>query len=266
MHDILDLDRYPIHATGSAERAALVNWCQQELAERGMFNLEGFAKPGAIESALADVLPLLRDASFEHNRLHNIYFRDQVDGLEPGHPVLRRFETINHTICGDQLPGNAVCRIYEWPAMARFLADVMEKPALYTMADPLAGTNVMSYREGESLNWHFDRSEFTTTLLLQEPERGGEFQYCTGLRTDDDPRYDRVSSFLDNADREAETLSVSPGTLNVFRGKNTIHRVSPVSGKRDRVITVLSYYEYPDAMFSREEQLGFYGRTTHDQS
>ena len=30
--------------------------------------------------------------------------------------------------------------------------------------------NVMAYREGEALNWHFDRSEFTTTLLLQQAE------------------------------------------------------------------------------------------------
>ena len=35
----------------------------------------------------------------------------------------------------------------------------------------------MSYREGEALNWHFDRSEFTVTLLIQTPEEGGDFQY-----------------------------------------------------------------------------------------
>ncbi|KAG1702812.1 50S ribosomal protein L21 [Nymphon striatum] len=28
----------------------------------------------------------------------------------------------------------------------------------------------MAYKEGETLNWHFDRSEFTTTLLLQAPQ------------------------------------------------------------------------------------------------
>ena len=59
----------------------------------------------------------------------------------------------------------------------------MEKETLFTMRDPLARVNVMSYREGEALNWHFDRSEFTTTLLLQEPSGGGEFQYRTDLRT-----------------------------------------------------------------------------------
>ena len=65
-----------------------------------------------------------------------------------------------------------IVAIYEWPPLAAFLAAVMGKPALHVMADPLARLNVMAYRAGEALNWHFDRSEFTTTLLLQAPEAG----------------------------------------------------------------------------------------------
>ena len=47
---------------------------------------------------------------------------------------------------------------------------------------------------------------------------------------------------------------------NVFRGKNTAHRVSPVKGSRERIIAVFSYYERPGVIFSREEQIGFYVR------
>ena len=56
---------------------------------------------------------------------------------------------------------------------------------MFTMRDPSARMNVMRYGNGEALNWHFDRSEFTTTLLLQSPSAGGEFQYRSDLRTDD---------------------------------------------------------------------------------
>ena len=52
----------------------------------------------------------------------------------------------------------------------------------------------------------------------------------------------------------------APGTLNVFKGKNTAHRVSPVEGDRPRIIAVFSYYETPDVCFSDAERLGFYGR------
>ena len=58
-------------------------------------------------------------------------------------------------------------------------------------------------------------------------------------------------------------MSVIPGTLNVFRGVNTPHRVTPVSGDRARMIAVLTYYEEPGAMFTESEQLGFYGRSSY---
>ena len=138
---------------------------------------------------------------------------------------------------------------------------VMQKPELYPMADPLACANVMGYFEGEGLNWHFDRSEFTTTLLLQAPRQGGEFQYRQKLRSDEDPNYDGVARLLRDEDSEVSTLRLGAGDLNVFKGKNTAHRVTPPVGDRARVITVFTYYETPGRMFSDEENLGFYGRT-----
>ena len=135
----------------------------------------------------------------------------------------------------------------------------MGKETLHTMADPLARVNVMAYREGQALNWHFDRSEFTTTLLLQAPEQGGGFEYCSDLRSDDDPNYDGVARLLQGQEATRE-ITLLAGTLNVFAGKNTAHRVTPVQGETDRVIAVFSYYETPDVMFSEEERVGFYGR------
>ena len=66
----------------------------------------------------------------------------------------------------------------------------------------------------------------------------------------------------DNPDRQQ--LVVSPGNLNVFRGKNTLHRVSPVKGSRDRIIAVFSYYETKGVQVSDEEYLGLYGRKVLD--
>ena len=121
-----------------------------------------------------------------------------------------------------------------------FLPRVMAKPALHIMADPLAGANVMEYRSGEALNWHFDRSEFTTTLLLQKPAQGGEFEYCRDLRSHSDPNYEGVARLLAGNHPEARILELQPGTLNVFRGRNTAHRVTAIQGERERIIAVLS--------------------------
>ena len=97
--------------------------------------------------------------------------------------------------------------------------------------------------------------------MLQAPEDGGVFEYRTDLRTADDPNYEGVVSLIDGKDPEMRQMSVRPGTLNVFRGVNTPHRVTPVQGDRARMIAVLTYYEYPGAKFTETEQLGFYGRT-----
>jgi len=42
-----------------------------------------------------------------------------------------------------------------------FLAATMQLPELHVMPDPLARVNMMSYGDGQALNWHFDRSHFT---------------------------------------------------------------------------------------------------------
>ena len=259
MQDILDLDRYPLDRPDSAGWAALVARARADLARNGMFNLDGFLRPGAIASAVEALVPRFDAESFTHARRHNIYFRKEVPGLAPDHPALREVETVNRTLCGDQIDG-AVARLYDWPAFARFLAAAMDKPALFTMDDPLARINAMAYGPGEALNWHFDRSEFTTTLLLQAPEAGGAFEYRSALRTETEPNYDGVARLLAGEDPELRRLTLAPGTLNVFKGRNTAHRVTPVEGERARIIAVLSFYDRPGVRFTDEERISFYGR------
>ncbi|TGP92848.1 MULTISPECIES: 2OG-Fe(II) oxygenase [unclassified Mesorhizobium] len=260
MEDILDLDRYPLDREGSPEWDRLVEQSLAALAADGMFNLEGFLRPGIAEQAVREIKPVMDARSHVHKRLHNIYFKPSIPELAPDHPALRKVETISHTVCADQIPGSTVMAIYEYEPLVRFLAATMGKARLHVMQDPLARTNVMAYRAGEALNWHFDRSEFTTTLLLQQAEHGGDLEYRTDLRSDEDPNYDGVARLLEGRDPEARVLRMKPGTLNVFRGKNTAHRVTTVEGDRERMIAVFSYYEKPGVMFSDEERVGFYGR------
>lgn len=261
MKDILELDRYPLHQPGSASWEALVGKCRAELARDGMFNLTDFLLPDAIARAVAEVKPISDTLSFTHKRKHNIYFKKDIPGLAADHPALALTETINHTVCYDQIPQSVVSWIYDWPPFIVFLAAAMQLETLYPMRDVLARLNVMTYRDGEQLNWHFDRSEFTTTLLLQSPEEGGDFVYRSNLRSDNDPNYEGVARLLRSEDNEVKTIKLSPGTLNVFRGKNTAHKVSTVRGGRERIIAVFSYFDRPGVTFTKEEQVGFYGRS-----
>jgi hypothetical protein len=260
VHDILDLDRYPLDRPGSPEWLALVARCKADLARDGMYNMPALLRPAAITRAMTEIMPIMERLSFLHKRVHNIYFRKEVPGLAPDHPALNMVETINHTICGDQLEQTVIDWIYSWPQMAVFLAATLDKATLFTMADPLARMNIMRYGDNEALNWHFDRSEFTTTLLLQEPSGGGEFLYRTDLRSDTDPNYDGVARVLEGRDPTVQSHVLKAGTLSVFKGKNTLHKVNRCKGPNDRYIAVFSYYERPGVRFTREEQIGFYGR------
>ncbi len=261
MRDVLDLEAFPLDSPKSEAYQSLVARCRSEMAGGGLFNLDGFLKPEVAQAEAQALTPLMDRSSYLHKRRHNIYFKKDLEGVSPEHPALAEFETSNNTLCSDQLLGSVVEAIYNWKPLQHFLAEVMDKPALYPMDDALAAFNVMRYQEGQALNWHFDRSEFTVTLLLQAPEKGGEFEYRTELRSIDDPNYDGVARLLAGDDPQMQRMNVVPGTLNVFRGVNTPHRVTPVVGDRARMIAVLTYYERPGARFTAAEQLGFYGRT-----
>lgn len=260
MRDLIDLEQYPIDRPESAAYADLAARCRAELERDGMYNLPGFLRPEALERAVREVAPVMAAASFTHQREHNIYFEPEIPGLAADHPALQRCTTVNHTVCADQIPESVVLQVYAYASLMRFLADTLGIERLYLMDDPLARANVMAYRAGEALNWHFDRSLFTVTLPLQQPEGGGAFEYRSGLRADGDPNYEGVAKLLRGEDPEVRSLTIAPGTLNLFRGKNTAHRVTPIEGPRERLIAVFSYYERPGVVFSEEERVGFYGR------
>lgn len=259
--DLVDQDAYPLHDDDSPVRSALVDRCRSDLDRHGMFDLVGLMQPAAIATSLMQVRPLIDEGSFVHRRRHNIYFEQTVDGLDPHHAALREAETTNRTVCADQLDGTAVMELYRWPPLRRFVAEVLAVPSLHVMDDHLAAVNVMSYRDGEALNWHFDRAGFTTTLLLQRPQAGGMFEFRRDLRTDDDPHYDDVAALIDGRDSLLQQRNLDPGTLTVFAGRHTAHRVTPTVGPTDRVIAVYAYAEVPGQQLTDAERVGFYGRS-----
>ena len=262
MDQLVDLATYPINRPDSPEYVALVADCRARLAADGMFELPGFLRAEAVAQAVNAAAPAMATHSFRHARSHNIYFRDSVEGLADNHPALARVETVNHALCADQLQGNPVVTLYEWPPFVAFLAAVMGKDRLYPMEDQLARVNVQASRDGEALNWHFDRSEFTTTILLQAPDQGGELEYRKDLRSADDPNFDGVAAVLRGEDPMVKKVALKPGALNVFRGVNTLHRVVPVAGPVERLVAIFAFFDRPGVVMTAKDQMGFYGRAT----
>ena len=258
MHAIIDTDRHPVVQTSGHDD--LVSRCRAEWVANGSFSLEGFLRPEALEHSVAEIEPVMNAHAYHHAARHNIYFSNADETPEAVNAPALMQTSSNHTLTADQLNGMIIQRVHRWPPLARFLEAVLDKPALYPMADPMAGVNVMRYRDGDRIGWHFDRAEFTVTLLLRRPARGGMFQYRRNLRGPRDANLDGVVALLSDEDPEVADLPIEAGTLNVFAGYRSPHRVTPTQGQTSRLVAVLSYMEEPDVVFSAEDRLRFYGR------
>ena len=68
-----------------------------------------------------------------------------------------------------------------------------------------------------------------------------------------------VEKVLDGRHAPA-TLEVTPGTLVLFRGRNSMHRVTPTIGERTRILVVLAYNATPGVALSEAARMTFYGR------
>ena len=87
--------------------------------------------------------------------------------------------------------------------------------------------------EGDQLQWHFDQTDFVVSLAIQSAERGGDFEVVPRIRSAGDERYDDVAAVLAGRPRPGwRHCPMRPGTLLVFEGRHSLHRVSPIGGRR----------------------------------
>ena len=98
------------------------------------------------------------------------------------------------------------------------------------------------------------------SLLLQEPEAGGVFEYAPFLRGQDDENYSGVARVVANPQHEAQRPAMGLGDFNVFMGDLSLHRVTPVRGARDRIVALFCYDQRPGQVFDQsyiEELKGY---------
>jgi hypothetical protein len=259
--DVIDLERYPIDDPGSATYQDLVRDCREQLRETGAARLGGFLTPGAVGEMLA-LTGRLTAAAWASDQTHTVYFEPADSSAGPGHPRALLQHSAKKAIAYDQIPAAApIRRLYQSDDLTGFIAAVLGKDMLYRSADPLDALEIAIFGDGDELGWHFDNSEFSVTVMYQQAESGGHFEYVPRLRSGHDQNYPGVRKILHGGSDGVVRLAAGPGTLAVFRGQHALHRVTPVGGPRPRVNSVLTYGERPDMKLSELTQKLFYGRT-----
>lgn len=260
--DVVNLDRYPIHELDSDRGRAFVQDCKDALAEEGACCLPGFITDAAV-AAMVDLADDLADKAWTSSRPHTIYFEEPESNVSPEHPRAHQVRSVKHGIAYDYIPADAPMRLlYESDDLTKFVAAVLDKPVLYRSADPLDAFQVTRMGEGDELGWHFDRSEFSITVMYQPAEKGGEFIYFPSIRSAENENYPSVQAAIHGDETGKHVLPGEAGTLAFFHGRNALHHVTPVEGKTPRINSVLTYGETPDMKLNDLTSELFYGRTS----
>lgn len=253
--DVVCLDQFPLHS--GKFRAE----CKHTLDENGVLVFHSFLQPTATASIRREGERNQHLAYYTASD-HNIYLKPTDTRFPDHHPRNRPVTSSKGCITTDQIPAESVLRtLYDAAEFREFLCAVLGEDRLYEYADTLSSINLHYASKGQELGWHFDNSSFAITLMIQTPEDGGVFEFVKDIRDADkgEMNYEISGEVLDGK-IATKTLSMEPGALVLFRGRNSIHRVTPTKGNRTRMLVVLAYNTEPDIALSESARMTFYGR------
>lgn len=253
---IVNLQRYPI------DHSEFQTQCKRTLEQAGVLVLPDFLTQIAIAKVTQEGEASSCKAYYTGND-HNVYLKPTDPTFSLDHPRNRQVSSSKGCITSDQIANDSMLRtLYDNAVFKTFLCEVLEEQELFEYADPLSSINLHYAAHGQELGWHFDNSSFAITLLIQKPEVGGVFEYVKDVRDADngEMNYEQVGAILDGAS-PVDTLSMDAGALVLFRGRNSIHRVTPTQGEVTRMLAVLAYNSEPGIALSESARLTFYGRT-----
>ncbi len=262
----VDTDRYPIDCgedrSAIARRDTVVAEARASLAARGVAALDGFLRTEAIDRVAADAIGNVHRANLQDSA-GTAYLTAPDDSFPTGHPRRNVQRSRTHILAYDLVPpDNPVRQLFESDLMTAFLAEVLDRNPLHRMADPLGALNLTVMEEDHVQGWHYDSTDFVVSIAIQSSEGGGEFECARDIRDANDEHYDDVARVLDGrADDLVRVYPMTPGTLMVFMGRYSLHRVAPITGSTPRVVALLGYDTRPDTNSSDGLKLARYGRT-----
>jgi len=255
LKNIISLVKHPLsHASYRAE-------CKKTLDEFGVLVLPDFLLPDVIQQVANEGQENQHLAYYTAND-HNVYLKPFSDEFSEDHPRNKLVKSSKGCITTDQIPENSALRtLYNSFEFKAFLAAVLEEASLHEYADPLSSINLHYAAAGQELGWHFDNSSFAITLLIQKPEGGANFEYVKDVRDADagHMNYEGTRKIL-GGNATVRNLDMNPGALVLFRGRNSIHRVTPTIGDVTRMLVVLAYNTEPGIELSESARMTFYGR------
>ena len=225
----------------------IITTAQRDLADQSVCLLPGFITSEGVKRLAAESDAASRQG-FRRAASQTCYISQTDDpGWPEGHPR-RRLLPGGYVITAYDLisEDTALRALYRWSPLRTLVGAILGHKGLYLHECPYQACNILAQDEGDTNTWHFDtESEFTVTLLMQSGLSGGVFEIVPKLRSENDENYDGVRRVLYGDDRGVLRFDIEPGTLVIFRGLDSLHRVTPVEGSRRRLIAVMLFEGRP---------------------
>jgi hypothetical protein len=264
IEQIVRLKEYPLHEPDSVRRRCAVEEARASLERDGCAVVRDLVYPDAVAAINEEILQRRHTTHFSTQAM-NPYFHVSPNPRYPAHhPVNTFIERSSGFIPGDSWDSGCVTdRLFRSPPLARFIADCLALAELHCYDDPLAGLTANIVDPGQQFTWHFDTNDFAVTLLVQEADGGGLFEYSPGIRSADAEGFAGIQAVLDGAEDgpTVHTLDLRPGDLQIFRGRHSLHRVTRVSDtSRSRHAAIFAYTERPGVIGRVARTMQLFGR------
>jgi hypothetical protein len=229
---LVDIDRWPMN------NDALASQLNESFVNENIVVMPGFIKESALPALVAECDELAKIA----------YHTDVNANLD--------------VVAYDQFPADSVIRaIYEWDPLMHFVARVLGEKELFRYADPFGALNLAVMCDGHELGWHFDQTDFVVSIALQPSTEGGHFENVPRIRSTNNDNADTIADVRSGKRNDLVRVEpMTPGTLMVFNGRWSYHRVSQVRGNIPRHVALLAYDTKPGTDSNIELKLGRYGR------
>ena len=210
-------------------------------------------------------------SAFETDDTHNAYQLSDTDATLPtSHVRNQQMRTrVASTACDELDPGRAIRALYACDELLGLVKAITGR-SVHRLADPLGAASINVFRSGWSHAWHYDESEFTVTLSLVQAAEGGAFEFTEPLRRSvDDLAYETTAAVINGHSEygvepagarcpAVRAAPFAPGTLQIFAGRSSLHRVSKVEG--ERLVAVYCFSDVAGFVNSPEVQRMFWGR------
>ena len=247
---IIDLDRYPLHRLESQEVQDLISVGQKALESNALYSMPGFVRATAVTVMAEEMEARVSGACrFEQQR---IAYTDDGANYTGDHP--RNFEhpCAYHQVLNYQIPNDSYLRsLFYWEPLREFLRQVMGYETFHRSECPHLALSSKIAGSGDTDGWHFDSNDVVFSILLQAPEKGGQFEYVPNARTLEEENYDALKLLFQGGDKDVVRPAMATGDFNVFKGDLSMHRVTPVEGDRRRIVGLFCFDQQPGTFFDQ---------------